>query len=71
MRKNEEVTLPRTGCGDGCVINGHGIGQQCGEKESKTCQKTITIEQGKSKKIVVKNKKKKKQNTNLPHQTKN
>ena len=29
MRKNEEVTLPRTGCGDGCVINGHGIGQQC------------------------------------------
>ena len=38
MRKNEEVTLPRTGCGDGCVINGHGIGQQCGSKESKTCE---------------------------------
>lgn len=32
--KNEEVTLPRTGCGDGCVINGHSIGQQCAAKKA-------------------------------------
>ncbi|MFR5971341.1 MAG: hypothetical protein ACLUGF_09980 [Clostridium sp.] len=51
MRKNEEVTLPRTGCGDGCVINGHGIGQQCGSKKAKPAKKTITIEQGKSKRL--------------------
>ena len=37
-------------------------------KKAKPAKKTIKIEQGKSKKIVVKNKKKKA--TNLPHQTK-